>query len=78
MKTINDVAAAAYHAHAKELCRLVGVNARPWVELPRTEMLCWEASIRQVLAEVAAMGCAIGLAVPGMDLTSIKPAKVQP
>lgn len=76
MKTINDIAASAYNAHAKELRRLIGVNSRPWVELPRTETLCWEQSTRQVLAEVAAMGCAIGLAVPGMDLTSIKPAGV--
>lgn len=56
MKTLNEIAAAAYAAHAKELGRLVGVNALPWVELQRVEMLCWEQATRQVLAEATAMG----------------------
>lgn len=76
MKTLNDIAAAAYNAHAKELSRLVGVNARPWVDLPRTEILCWEQSTSQVLAEVAAMSGVAGLAVPGYNPMSIKPTEV--
>ena len=77
MKTLNEIACAAYNAHAKELRRLVGVNARPWVELPRTEILCWEQSTSQVLAEVAAMGGVAGLAVPGHNPMSIKPTEVR-
>lgn len=79
MKTLNEIACSAYNAHFKELRRLIGVNARPWVELPRTEILCWEQSTRQVLAEVAAMGCLVGVGeLPEQDTTSIKPTEVQP
>lgn len=79
MKTINDIAASAYNAHAKELHRSIGVSARPWGELPHTEVQCWEQSTRQVLAEVAAMGCLVGVGgLPTQDVTSIKPTEVQP
>lgn len=76
MKTLNEIACAAYSAHAKELHRLLGVNSLPWVELERIDQLCWEKSTGQVLAEVAAMGGVPGLAVPGHDPMSIKPTEV--
>lgn len=74
MKTINDIAAAAYHAHAKELHRRIGVNARPWVEIGPFEQACWEQAAKQVLAEAAAMGMDMQKAAPEIDLQSISPA----
>lgn len=56
MKTLNDIAAAAYHAHGKELYRLIGVTHRPWLELGGSEHKCWLAAVQQVLAEVATAG----------------------
>lgn len=59
MKTLNDIAAAAYHAHGKELYRLIGVTQRPWVELAGSEAKCWMAAVQQVLAEASTMGVQI-------------------
>lgn len=73
MKTLNDIAAAAYHAHGKELYRLIGVSQRPWVELGGSEAKCWMAAVQQVLAEAAAMGMDMKKAAPEIDLQSISP-----
>jgi hypothetical protein len=73
MKTIFDIAAAGYYAHGKELQRRIGVNQRPWGQLPTTEKLCWVEATRQVMAEVAAMGCS----VPGEPVSqSVAPLQV--
>lgn len=53
MKSYEQIAQAAYQAHAKELNKLIGVNARPWAELPPTEKSCWIAAVKQAAAELA-------------------------
>lgn len=55
MKSFEQLAQSAYQAHEKELQRRIGVNARPWSELPASEKACWEAAARQLWAEFAAV-----------------------
>jgi hypothetical protein len=80
MKSLQDIAAAAYHAHQKEERRLTGDGRvwgiRPWSQLSGMEKLCWQEAARQALAEVAAMGCADGLQVPSVQAESIEPLPV--
>jgi hypothetical protein len=68
MKTIFDIAAAAQHAHQKEERRLTGDGRmwglRSWSQLSSDEKLCWVEAVRQVMAEVAAMGCSVPAAEP--------------
>ncbi len=73
MKTLNDIACAAYNAHAKELARRIGVHSRPWTQIGNCEQQCWEQATKQVLAEAAAMGMDMQKAAPGIDLQSISP-----
>lgn len=73
MKTLVEIACAAYNAHAKELARRIGVNSRPWTEIGNCEQQCWEQAAKQVLAEAAAMGMDMQKAAPGIDLQSISP-----
>lgn len=73
MKTLNDIACAAYNAHCKELARRIGVSSRPWTQLGNCEQQCWEQAARQVLAEAAAMGMDMQKAAPTIDLQSVSP-----
>jgi hypothetical protein len=63
MKTIFDIAAAAQYAYQKEERRLTGDGRiwglRPWSQLSNAEKLCWVEAARQVMAEVAAIGCSV-------------------
>ena len=73
MKTLNDIACAAYAAHAKELARRIGVNSRPWTDIGSCEQKCWEQAAKQVLAEAAAMGMDMQKVAPEIDLQSVSP-----
>jgi len=53
MKSFDQLAQSAYEAHAKELHRRIGVNARPWADLPPSERECWIAAVKQLWAEFA-------------------------
>jgi len=55
MKSFEQLAQSAYQAHAKELQRRIGVNAREWDSLPPSERECWIAAARQLWAEFAAV-----------------------
>lgn len=55
MKSFDQLAQSAYLAYAKELQRRIGVNARPWDELPASERECWIAAAKQLWAEFAAI-----------------------
>lgn len=70
MKTLNDIAAAAYHAHGKELYRLIGVSQRPWVELGGSEAKCWMAAVQQVLADAATAGLRVDAAVVSQSVVA--------
>lgn len=70
MKTLNDIAAAAYHAHGKELYRLIGVSQRPWVELGGSEIKCWLAAVQQVLAEAATAGLHVDAAAVSQSVVA--------
>lgn len=78
MKSLNDLACAAYSAHAKEIQRLIGVNSRPWVELPGHETKCWLAAVQQVLAEVATIGVDTSKLLPSIDAQSIMSTSSDP
>ena len=73
MKPLNDIACAAYVAHAKELARRIGVHSRPWADIGNCEQQCWEQAARQVLAEAAAMGMDMQKVAPDIDLQSVSP-----
>jgi hypothetical protein len=73
MKTIFDIAASAYAAHAKELARRIGVSSRPWTDIGSCEQKCWEQAAKQVLAEAAAMGMDMQKVAPEIDLQSVSP-----
>ena len=70
MKTLNDIAAAAYHAHGKELYRLSGVSQRPWVELGSGEAKSWLAAVQQVLAEASTMGLQVDAAAVSQSVVA--------
>lgn len=78
MKTLNDIAAAAYDAHGKELYRLIGVTQRPWTRLSFSEAMCWLAAVQQVRAEVAAAGVQVDaeLAAPVSQSVLARPTGV--
>jgi hypothetical protein len=78
MKTIFDIAAAAHHAYQKEERRLAGDapmwGLRSWSQLMDSEKLCWVEAARQVMAEVAAMGCSVPDAEPVSQSVAPLPA----
>jgi hypothetical protein len=51
MKSFEQLAQSAYQAHAKELQKCIGVNARAWDKLEHSERECWIAAARQLWAE---------------------------
>ena len=54
--TIEYLGQSAFHAYAKELKRLTGVDSRSWIQLPSEQMRCWHQAANTVVAHVAAFG----------------------
>ncbi len=72
MNALDNIAVAAYSAHAKELQRLIGVRSRPWADLQQSEQKGWRAATTQILAMAAASG------IPVPDIDAVRTDSIEP